>query len=231
MQAMLPEIVAHPDARANVLLSLGLVQMLLGLTEEGRANLASARAIADDLGHVPLAAADWVIASAIGELLGGDPGRVCDAVDWGVDALEQAQDYGHLATVAGLAAQVHLEADAEDAQVGRYIEIARRTVPDDDVDGLVRWRLADALRRASIGDGDSAHRLLEEARALIEPTEFDLLRVDLGLQRWRVETILGDPASAARGHAEALEAARAKGATEVVRRLEDGPWRAARDDV
>jgi hypothetical protein len=222
IERMLPEVQLSPESHATVLLAQGGIEMLAGSTDRGRARLAEAKAIADEIGViVPLAAADWPMMLGIAELLVGDAPRAREPLAWAIDVLTAAQDWGHLATVAGLAAQVLIACGDTGPDARARADLARRTSSPNDVDAEVRWRIATAILEDAAGRTSEARALASEACQIVEASEFVLLKIEalLALARVHARDPAGSVAEGARG--EALALAERKGADELARRIRE----------
>jgi hypothetical protein len=222
IERMLPEVQLSPESRATVLLAQGGLEMLAGSTDRGRAHLAEARAIADEIGViVPLAAADWPMMVGIAELLVGDPTRAREPLAWAIDVLAAAQDWGHLASIAGLAAQVLTACGDSRTDALARADLARRTSAPNDVDAEVRWRIATAILEDAVDRTAEARALANEAWSIVESSEFVLLKIEALLTLARVHGRDPDASAAEAARAEALALAERKGSGELARRIRE----------
>jgi hypothetical protein len=219
-EAMLPETRGAPNERATVLLGLGMLELLDGQAEAGRARFAEVKRIADEIGLlIPLGAADWPMCTGMAELVAGDPALVVDALRWGAGVLERVGDYGHLASVAPLLAQVLLTLGVrDDSEIDRLIALTRRVASPDDFDAQARLRLAGSVHLSNQRRHEEALTLLEETRAMLAETDLFLLRFETETSAVRVAIASGDTSGASRARAAALEVATAKGSRILVER-------------
>ena len=132
----------------------------------------------------------------------------------GQEELVRTAETGYLATMAGYRAQAALDLGREDEALELAAEAARLGQADD-FEPHARSRLVRARVAARRGEFESAEELLREAAAIIEPTDYFIMHVDLRLAEAEVERLAGRPER----EREALEKARALGEAKGCTRL------------
>ena len=205
--------VVHDDLedRAGVLLAVGVLEAMAGQMEESRGRMAEVRAIVRELGlMVPLGVADEPMMCANAELIGGDPASVEEHIRWGCAEAERLGDLVHLASLAPLLAEILLRTgDLTGAE--HYMNLGRELTQVDDIDAMVRWRMAAA--GIALGREDQAHAvgLARDALELVAPTEFLPLHYQAQLRLAEALRAAGDESGALAAADESTRLARLKG--------------------
>jgi hypothetical protein len=217
---ILEETGGHPEARATIFISCGVLEMFRGRLDEGRLQLAEAKHIADEIGVViPLAAADWPMALGLAELLVGDPARAKDVLMGAIPTLQDAGDLGHLASIAPLAAQV-LIAIGEADRAESFAELGRSVAADEDLDAQVRWRLAMSGIDAARGRIDQAVDHVTAARRRVVGSDYLILELEVELAAIAVGRRAKDPLMVDRARSRAIELATIKGSGPLLDRAQ-----------
>ena len=122
------------------------------------------------------AAADTYCAPLLAEveLLARDPATAEQILRALCFRLEQANDFGHLASRASDLAEALVELEAFD-EAGEWTRLAERHAASDDVNAQLMWRPVRARVHASRGELEPAEALAREGVALADATD-DLAR-------------------------------------------------------
>jgi hypothetical protein len=177
---------------------LGGLVAQTGSFDEGRALVASARAVLDDLGLRAAALTSCVGLLGDIELLAGDHRSAELLLRDLCEGLDRAGAHDELASRASDLAEALL-GQGQDAASEEWTIVAERNAAQDDVHAQMMWRAVRAKVLASRGDVEQAVPLAEAAARLAAPTD--------GLNAHaKVEGDLGDVLRAA---GRASEAARA----------------------
>jgi class 3 adenylate cyclase len=194
---------------ATALMIRGNLKAVQGRLEEGRADGVAGRLIFHELGdRIWWAGASMLLGDL--ELRAGESDRAYELLAEGHAALAESAETGYLATVVGLRAQVALELGRDDEALALADE-AERLAAADDLEPHARRRLVRARALARRGELEAADELIREAAAIIEPTDYVILHLELAFARADVER-LADRSDGERTALErAVEVAKAKG--------------------
>jgi len=243
----LEEIRRDPDGGGEVesmaLIGRAVFKAMQGRFEEARSDMSEGRSIAKELGF----ALDWAGSAMLSgrvELVADDPARAEQELREGYEALERLGETGYRSTVVALLAEA-VRAQDRLGEAVRLSEASERAAARDDLDSQAGWRNVRARAFAQQGDLTEAERLARESVALVEPTDFLIVRAEsysaladvLRLSERRKEAaaaleealrlyqLKGDVVSATKTRAtlDALEKTTAPPASSV--RSEDSPWR------
>ena len=106
------------------------------------------------------------------------------------EALRAMDEQGYLASVAGwLASVLYAQGRLDDAR--QMTEEAQAAAMPEDIDAQVHWRLTRARLLARSGQFPTARRIADEAEALIRPTSWAMLKVQVLLARAEVDRLAG----------------------------------------
>jgi class 3 adenylate cyclase/tetratricopeptide (TPR) repeat protein len=184
---------------AIALLIRGAQKAARGLLEQGRQDVAAGRQLLHELNE----RLSWGGSSSVEaemELAAGEPERAYRALAAGHDVLSESAETGYLTTVVGLRAQAALELGRDDEAL-RWADEAERMATRDDFEPRARLRFVRAQVLARRGDIAAAEELLREAAAMVEPTDYVTLHLDLAFAQAAVEGLAGRR----EGEREALE--------------------------
>jgi class 3 adenylate cyclase len=179
----------------------GSLKASQGRFDEGREDIIAGRALLHDLGDRIWWAGSSMIAADV-EFLAGNPQAAYEMLAGGHQVLAESSETGYLATVVGLRAQAALELGRDDEALELAGETERLSAPDD-FEPQARLRMVRARAMARRGDVDAADGLIREAAALVDPTDYVILILDLAFAKADVERLAGRPD----GEREALERA------------------------
>jgi class 3 adenylate cyclase/tetratricopeptide (TPR) repeat protein len=174
---------------ATALLIRGTQRAALNEIDEGRADVIAGRELFHDLGDQIWWAGSSMLSAEM-ELWAGEAGRAYETLALGRERLAESSETGYLATVVGLQAQAALELGREDEALELAAETAR-VAATDDFEPHARQRFVRARVLARRGDFDQADELLREAAALIEPTDYVILHLDVAFARAEVDRLAG----------------------------------------
>ncbi len=187
---------------ATSVMMRGVARTTRGELDEGRAEMAAGRGLLRDIGdRISWAGSSMVEAET--ELAVGNPAGADEVLAEGHEILAESAETGFLATVVGLRAQVALELGRDDEAL-QFAEEARAIAATDDFDPHARGRFVRAVVLARRGDFAGADELLATSAALIDPTDYAILHLDLAFARAEVAQLAGRPVE----HRAALEQAR-----------------------
>jgi class 3 adenylate cyclase/tetratricopeptide (TPR) repeat protein len=168
----------------------GVLRNMAGDWEEGRALVATGRAMLEELGqHVILASTRMV--SARTEFFAGRLSESEDDLRLGYDVLEQMGEKGYLSTIASMLAVVLRAQDRYD-EAEAYVHEAQELGAEDDRSTQLYWRCAQAEVLASRGESDEAFQLVQEAQELFDATDMTIDRAAALLSRAFVEQAAGN---------------------------------------
>jgi class 3 adenylate cyclase len=174
---------------ANALGIRGIMKSYLGRFDEARRDMKAARELLRDLGQTLWWAGTSMLEADL-EFAAGNPQAAYDALTEGHEIIASHAETGYLSTVVGMRSQAAFLLGREDEAV-ELADEAERLAAKDDFEPLSRARLIRAQVIAGRGDFDRADRLLEEAAALIEPTDYLFLYADLHEARACVHRLAG----------------------------------------
>lgn len=192
--------------------------------EEGRQEMAAGRALLHDIGdRISWAGSSMVEAET--ELAAGNPGRADEVLAEGQKALTESAETGFLGTVVAMRAQAVLALGRDDEAL-RLSEETCALAARDDFDPRARAQFVQGVVLARRGDFAGADELVAAAAALIEPTDYAILHLDLAFARAEVAQLAGRVSEArealehalalAEGKGSVLGANRARGALEAL---------------
>jgi class 3 adenylate cyclase/tetratricopeptide (TPR) repeat protein len=179
---------------ATLRASRGWCRAMLGDFVAGRAELAGAEAIVEDVGQPEIVA---VVEESLGrvEAWRGDASAAERAFRRAYVITERMDDLGHLSTsAANLALALHRLGRLDEAE--HCALESRRLAADDDVMSQVGARIAIALVRAAMGDLEEAESEAREAIEITEKTEWPNGRGDARMALAEALRLAGKPGKA-----------------------------------
>ena len=205
----------QPRIRASAMRALAGMRALEGAFDEGRALLADAREMLEDLG-LRVSAAAAAETAVLVELLAGDAEAAERELRAGYARLTDMGRTSNLPILAALLGQV-LVVQGRDEEAIRLTEESEATSSADDLFAQVQWRSARAKAFARTGRLPEADALSADAVALSATTDFLVVRGDALLDRAQVLRAAGSPEVQATARA-ALDLYEQKGATAAAER-------------
>jgi class 3 adenylate cyclase/tetratricopeptide (TPR) repeat protein len=166
-----------PNSRALHVIRLqigGALLAMQGRFEPARAQVAEARAIAEELGLQMVLAAGVLRSAGEIEVLAGDLEAAERQLRTACETLEEMHDLGHLASVAPELADVLLR-QGRVGEAARWIDLLDGQIVDEDVDAQVLWRRARSKLLTRQGRPEAAERDAREAVELAEQTDYVIL--------------------------------------------------------
>jgi class 3 adenylate cyclase/tetratricopeptide (TPR) repeat protein len=212
------------SAQATVIAQLACLRALAGSFDEARGDIATARALLDDLG-LTAEIARLEIDSWRVEMLAGDFETAEQELRHAHDLLSEIGDTYLLSTVAGLLGQTLYA-------LGRYDEVeplgrrAEELATEDDVDTQTLWRCVQGKVLARQRRFEEGETLVREAFELLAPTDAVVFRHDTLLDLAEVLRLAGRTDDARATLAEAMSIAERKGSpvmVEAARAFLSGP--------
>jgi class 3 adenylate cyclase/tetratricopeptide (TPR) repeat protein len=164
------------QVEAFALLEHGPLLAMQGRFAEARKLFRQGRAMLEDLGLAIFVAGSSQENFDL-EMLAGDPEAAEDDLRRACDTLERLGEKGFLSTRAGLLAHA-LCAQGRYEEADIFIELAVNSASADDRLTQALWRSARAKVVASGGDIEEALGLAREAVAMLEPTDWLVIRAD-----------------------------------------------------
>jgi len=165
------------QSEGNLLAVLGGLYAMQGEFDHARQLISRARALLDELGLGTEAA--WVgIEAWRTEMFAGDVAAAERELRRSYDALEAYGERYTLSTVAGHLAQTLLEEAAPLEEAEAMAAKSRELASDGDISTQALWRSASGRIHARRGKLEEAERLVREGIALLDATDFTILRVD-----------------------------------------------------
>ncbi len=210
--------VTSARVEATALLIRGNSRAARGQVEEGRADAAAGRAVFLELGDRIWWAGGAALPADI-ELWHGQPELAYELLSEAHGVLAEATQTGYLATTVGWRAQAALACGRDDEALDLAVE-AERLAAADDFEPQARQRLVQSRVQARRGGFVAADELLREAAALIAPSDYADMHIDLAFARADVARLAVRPTEARlaleraivvageKGHLVALERAR-----------------------
>jgi tetratricopeptide (TPR) repeat protein len=135
-----------------------------------REQIERARSLLSEYGYHSALTRDWVLATTEVELLAGNPAAVEGVVRAACSELERAGDTAWLATQTAALGEIVYELDRT-AEALELSAAAMVTASPGDLPAEVAWRLVRAKALARTGRTGEAEPLVQEALALLEPTD------------------------------------------------------------
>ena len=169
-ERLLAEEAVGPAAEANVLVFLGGLLAMRGQIDDGRALVARAREVFDELGQLGLAAALCGEVGPAIEILAGDWQAAELALLESCELLERARLNITFATRAGELAAV-IYAQGRYAEADTWLRAAEEAAANDDLDARLAWQPVRAKLLARSGDHDRAHQLARDAVVAAQSTD------------------------------------------------------------
>jgi ATP/maltotriose-dependent transcriptional regulator MalT len=124
------------------------------------------------------------------ELIAGDPAAAEYHLREGCEAFRAMGERGYLTTAAGwLAEALYAQGRFDEAQ--QMTEEGEEASIADDIDAQVRWRATRAKVLARRGLFSAARRLADEAEALVSPTSWAVLKVQVLMTKAEVKRLAG----------------------------------------
>jgi tetratricopeptide (TPR) repeat protein len=178
-----------PWAEADLLTSISLLYAYVGRFADARAAIARAQSVYDR----SEAKLTWAMGASMAgfmELIAGDPAAAEHHLREGYEALRAMGERGYLSTVVGyLAEALYAQGRLDEAQ-GMTEEAEAATGPSD-IDAKARWRAIRAKLLARAGQFPAARRLAAEAEALVSPTPWAALKVQVLMTKAEVNRLAG----------------------------------------
>jgi tetratricopeptide (TPR) repeat protein len=206
-------------ARAELLVVEGTLVALGGDFQRGRQLAAQGRDELRELG-LQVQYAGIGMATAMIELLDGDPAAAAPILEEASEILSAAGERGYLSTVYGLLA-LSMAKQARYEEADRIANEGRAVGADDDVTTQIYWRVSKAHVAASRGDADGARALASEVLQLANDYEsFDgpyaVLEIARYLEPDVARSALNDALSGATAKGNAVTEAAARAALEAL---------------
>jgi len=168
------EALSRESGDSNLLIFTSALFAMLGQFEEARSRFSATRTYLEDRGLLRLVGTIALHGGWL-ERLAGDLEAADAALADGIAILQSLGETGVLSTLAAMRAGVLVELGrAEEAEAS--IRLAQENGAPDDIATQVAWRSAAAELAADGGRLKDAQRLVGEAIALVEPTDFLELR-------------------------------------------------------
>ena len=168
------EALSRESGDSNLLIFTSALFAMLGQFEEARSRFSATRTYLEDRGLLRLVGTIALHGGWL-ERLAGDLEAADAALADGIAILQSLGETGVLSTLAAMRAGVLVELGrAEEAEAS--IRLAQENGSPDDIATQVAWRSAAAELAADGGRLKDAQRLVGEAIALVEPTDFLELR-------------------------------------------------------
>jgi tetratricopeptide (TPR) repeat protein len=156
--------------QASVTFYQGVLLAMVGRWEQSREQIRTGRRLFEELGqHVIVGSTSMPVARM--ELFAGQLTEAEEELRLGYRVLDEMGEKGYLSTVAALLSSV-LCAQRRYDEAETYAKEARELGAEDDLTTQVYWRMAQAEVLASRGELEEAYRFVQDARAVIEPTDF-----------------------------------------------------------
>ena len=206
----------EPWAEADILMPLSLIYAYAGCFAEAREAIARAQSVYGSSGAKLRWAMGESSAGAI-ELIAGDPAAAERHLREACEALRAMGDRGLLSTVAGWLAEAQYAQGRFD-EARQLTEEAQAAAAPADIDAQARWRAARAKVLARRGQFPAARNLLDEATALVSPTCWAALQVDILMARAELDRLAGAPKHAEASLRAALLIAQDRHATPLANR-------------
>jgi DNA-binding SARP family transcriptional activator len=185
-------------SEANIFVWLGGLRGMLGRFEEGRANVARAKAVYEELGQALAAGETCGFVLGGISLLAEELERAEQALLESCETCMRLNQFAPLASrAAELADVLYRLARYDDAQ--EWLQISRRHASDEDLDAQSSWRSTQAKLLAQRGEGD---RALVTARAAVDIAD----RTDALNHQAQARMDLAEVLRSCGGEREALQA-------------------------
>ena len=184
------------DSAARVKQLGALAYAMAGSATEARELMAeSRRVMADFAGEDRVA----VFTEGFVEYVLGDLDAAAAAYQQTATAFARQDETGARSTILALHALAEYDAGLDPLAVTARAEQGRSLGSPDDAVTQTLWRVAQALAHAKIGNVDEARRLIREAAAVSDETDFLYLRGVVARDAGRIAELAGDGRTA-RGH-------------------------------
>jgi tetratricopeptide (TPR) repeat protein len=188
-EQLLHEASGDPWAEADLLKPLCLLYTYAGRVADARTALARTRSTFASFG-AEYALAESAIPAGMMELVIGDAAAAEGYLREGYQAFAAMGERGYLANLAVLLAEaLYVQGHFDEAQ--QVSQEARAAAAPDNHEALVRWRAIEAKLLARRGRFSAAHRLVDEAEALVAPTSWVLLTAEMLVARAQVNRLAG----------------------------------------
>jgi class 3 adenylate cyclase/tetratricopeptide (TPR) repeat protein len=197
-------------AMSTALFTRGKFEAMRGRFEDGRALVAQARSMLDEVALTVWMAGPLTQMAAWIELLAGDAVAAERQLRWGVDTLKEIGELAWLSTVAGILAEA-LYAQGRYDEAEEFIQVSAEAAGSDDAysQGLLRSVRAKILARRD--ESEDAERLGREAVAIAEATDFLFLHAFALASLGEALLLVGRPEEAERVLTDALKVCERKG--------------------
>ena len=195
-EALLANVAQGPADEANVLVFLGGLKAMHGRLDEGRALVAKARAMFDELGQLGLIGALCGEVHGAIECLAGEFRAAEHVLRESCELLERANLRSTFATRAGeLAAAVY--AQGRFTEAADWVRAAEGAASADDLDARLAWQPVHAKLLARRGEHERAQRLARDAVSAVLATDASSQRARVFLDLAAVLTLAGREGEAA----------------------------------
>jgi tetratricopeptide (TPR) repeat protein len=171
--ALSPDASNEPNAHAL----LAYLAAMRGQFDEARTHITLAKRAAEEYGQRVERGAQVLVWCHV-DLYAGDLAAAERELREGYDLLTEIGELGFRSTVASMLADV-LVRRGRSSEAERLLEEVAATAASDDVDPQARWRTVKARILTERGEQAEAERLAREAVALVEPTDYLLLRAEV----------------------------------------------------
>jgi DNA-binding SARP family transcriptional activator len=196
-------------AEASALVARGVLLALRRDANGGRDSVARGRSLYLELGDRMGWGATALMAAEI-EMLVDDYVAAEELLLPACELLRQQRQHAYLATLEGLLAQALLAQD-RDHETQRLCDEVRRIAAADDLDAHIRVGCLSAILAARRGEPEAAHDLLEQAKAIADPTDYLRLRAFVALSTAEVGRLTGQSTHERSALQEALRLSEVKG--------------------
>jgi DNA-binding SARP family transcriptional activator len=217
-KGLLADAGADKGAEASVVLALASLQAMRGDFDGGREQIERARSLLSEFGYHSALTRDWLLAATEVELLAGNPGSVEGVLRAACSELARAGDTAWLATQTAALGEIVYELDRTDEAL-ELSAAAMVTASHGDLPAGVAWRLVRAKALARAGRAGEGEPLVQEALALLEPTDALNARAKAYLALAEVRRYEGQADAEASALAEARALLTTKGNEALLRRI------------
>jgi predicted ATPase/DNA-binding SARP family transcriptional activator len=193
----------EPRAEADSLMWLAVLYGYAGRFADARRAVARSQQMLTEMGMKLQSALCAALVAGQIELIAGDPAAAERHTRDGYETLRAMGERGYRSTVTGMLAET-VYAQGRLGEAERLAGEARALAAADDIDVQFRWRATQAKIHARRGEFDAAHRLVEEAEALISPTSWTAHQAEVLTHKAEVSQLAGAPAEAAASLRQAL---------------------------
>jgi class 3 adenylate cyclase/tetratricopeptide (TPR) repeat protein len=207
-------------AMSTALFTRGKFEAMRGRFDDGRALIAQARSMLDDIALTVWMAGPLTQMAAWTELLAGDAAAAERQLRWGVDTLKEIGELAWLSTVAGILAEA-LYAQGRYDEAEEFIQVSAETAGSDDAYSQGLLRSVRAKIHARRGEAEDAERSGREAVAIAETTDFLFLHAFALASLGEALQLVGRPEAGEPVLADALRVCEQKGYVVGARRAHE----------